>query len=93
MFSANDNLATPLFYEASQENTIEIRLINLCVLIRQPCQSTHELRIRFNTYPVTLLHWRQYGIPADITLLADPCIVFPYQINTFTIQVQYKEFL
>jgi hypothetical protein len=81
----------PLFYEASQENTVDIRLTNLCVLNRQTCQSTHELRISFNTYPVTLVHWRQYGSPADI-MLADPCIVFPYLIYISTIQVQYKEF-
>jgi hypothetical protein len=48
-----------LFYEGSQENTVDIRLTNLCVLNREPCQSTHELRISFSTYPVTLVQWRQ----------------------------------
>jgi len=79
----------PLFYEASQENTVDIRLTNLCVLTDS---HANVLRISFSTYPVTLVHWRKYGIPADIMLLVDPCIVFLYQINTFTIQMQYMEF-
>lgn len=92
MFDANDSLAPSFILRSQSENTVDIRLTNLYVLNRQTCQSTHELRISFNTYPVTLLHWRQYGTPANIMLLADSCIVFPYQIYISTIQVQYKEF-